>query len=148
MRIPTIGAALAMIVLLASPASAYVLRSDIDDGVASAAAAELDAVTPTSAQVRARGRAVRVDRSVNVNRRVVRNRNVNVNVNRPVVRRPVVAVRPWRPRPHYGTFIAGVALGTIVTAAVIGAAPAAPAPNVCWYWADPSMSQGYWDYCR
>jgi hypothetical protein len=91
----------------------------------------------------ARSRTVRSNRSVKVKRTTVRNRNVNVNVNRNVVRRPVVAVRPWRTRPHYGTFIAGVALGTIVTAA-----PAAPAPNLCWYWTDSNMVQGYWDYCQ
>jgi hypothetical protein len=64
------------------------------------------------------------------------------------VRRPVVIVRPWRPRPHYGRIIAGVALGTIIVAAVAGSVPAQPAPNVCWYWADPAYTQGYWDYCQ
>jgi hypothetical protein len=44
--------------------------------------------------------------------------------------------------------IAGVALGTILTAAAIGAPPPPPAPNLCWYWADPSLTRGYWDYCR
>ena len=24
----------------------------------------------------------------------------------------------------------------------------APAPNLCWYWADPTMTRGYWDYCQ
>jgi hypothetical protein len=66
----------------------------------------------------------------------------------PIARRPVVIVRPWRPRPHYGRIIAGVALGTIIVAAVAGSVPAQPAPNVCWYWADPAFTQGYWDYCR
>jgi hypothetical protein len=23
----------------------------------------------------------------------------------------------------------------------------APAPNLCWYWANPAMTRGYWDYC-
>jgi len=28
-------------------------------------------------------------------------------------------------------------------------APAAPpADGLCWYWADPSMTTGYWDYCN
>jgi hypothetical protein len=64
------------------------------------------------------------------------------------IRRPVVVVRPWRPRPHYGRIIAGVALGTIIVAAVAGSIPAQPAPNVCWYWVSPSQTDGYWDYCR
>ena len=34
---------------------------------------------------------------------------------------------------------------TILGAAAYSAA--APAPNTCWYWADPSMTRGYWDYC-
>jgi hypothetical protein len=50
-------------------------------------------------------------------------------------------------RPYYGTIIAGVALGTIITVAAIGLVPVRPAPNLCWYWADPYGNQGYWDYC-
>jgi len=60
----------------------------------------------------------------------------------------VVVVRPyrkWNRRPYYGTVIGGVALGTILGAAAYSAA--APAPNTCWYWADPARTQGYWDYC-
>ncbi len=60
----------------------------------------------------------------------------------------VVVVRPyrhWNKRAYYGTVIGGVALGTILGAAAYSAV--APAPNLCWYWADPSMTQGYWDYC-
>ena len=53
--------------------------------------------------------------------------------------------RKWNKRPYYGTVIGGVALGTIVGAAAYSAV--APAPNTCWYWADPSMTRGYWDYC-
>ena len=73
----------------------------------------------------------------------------------PIVVRPGV-VRPmprpfyrrWVRRPYFGTVIAGVALGTILTAAVVGAPPPPPAPNLCWYWADPALTRGYWDYCR
>ena len=60
----------------------------------------------------------------------------------------VVVVRPyrhWNKRNYYGTVIGGVALGTILGAAAYSAV--APAPNLCWYWADPTMTQGYWDYC-
>jgi hypothetical protein len=77
----------------------------------------------------------------------VNRRDVNVNVNKRttvIVRRPV---RVWTPRPYYGTFIAGVALGTVIGVAAAGAAPPPPGPNLCWYWSSPSMTQGYWDYC-
>ncbi len=63
------------------------------------------------------------------------------------VGRPYWFARPWGARPYYGTIIAGVALGTLVTVAAIGYAPPRPAPNLCWYWADPEASRGYWDYC-
>ncbi|MEH2528442.1 MULTISPECIES: hypothetical protein [unclassified Bradyrhizobium] len=93
-----------------------------------------------------------VSRNVNMNRNVNRNvnvnraarRNVNVNVNRRVVVRPV---RPWVPRPYFGTVVGGIALGTIVAATVAGTTPVAPAPNMCWFWVDSSQVQGYWDYC-
>lgn len=69
---------------------------------------------------------------------------------RPVVGGPVF-VRPYRPfyrRPWFGTVIGGIALGTLLTAATVGVAPPyPPAPGLCWYWADPSLTQGYWDYC-
>jgi hypothetical protein len=61
--------------------------------------------------------------------------------------RPYWYARPWVRRPYYGRVIAGVALGTIVTVAAIGLVPPRPAPNVCWYWADPYRNRGYWDYC-
>lgn len=85
-------------------------------------------------------RGKNVDRTRNVN--VNRNRNVNVNVNRRVVVRPV---RPWVRRPYFGTVVAGVTLGTLIAATAV---PTAPAANLCWFWADPSNTQGYWDYCR
>jgi hypothetical protein len=81
--------------------------------------------------------------NVNVNRRA----NVNVNVNRDV-RVGVRPVRVWAPRPYYGAIVGGVALGTIITVAAVGAAPVAPAPNMCWYWIDSSQISGYWDYCQ
>jgi hypothetical protein len=61
--------------------------------------------------------------------------------------RPFWFARPWVRRPYYGTIIAGVALGTLITVAAIGAVPPRPAPNLCWYWADPYGQRGYWDYC-
>jgi hypothetical protein len=55
--------------------------------------------------------------------------------------------RAWVRRPYYGTIVAGVVLGTIVTVAAVGMIPRRPAPDLCWYWADPYQSRGYWDYC-
>jgi hypothetical protein len=37
------------------------------------------------------------------------------------------------------------ALGTVLGATAYSAVP--PAPNLCWYWANPAQTQGYWDYC-
>jgi hypothetical protein len=60
----------------------------------------------------------------------------------------VRAYRPFYRRPWFGTVVGGVALGTILTVAAVGVAPASPpAPGLCWYWGDPSMTSGYWDYC-
>ena len=73
-----------------------------------------------------------------------KNKNWNKNWNK----KNVVVVRPyrkWNRRPYYGTVIGGIALGTVLGAAAYSAAP--PAPNLCWYWADPAQTQGYWDYC-
>jgi hypothetical protein len=61
--------------------------------------------------------------------------------------RPYWSGRPWVRRPYYGTIIAGVALGTLITVAAVGYVPQRPAPNLCWYWADPYGNTGYWDYC-
>lgn len=59
----------------------------------------------------------------------------------------VVGYRPSVRRPYFGTVVGGIVLGSIVTAAVVGTTPVAPAPGLCWYWADPSGTRGYWDYC-
>jgi hypothetical protein len=80
-------------------------------------------------------------------------KNVYVNrtyVNKTYVNRRVVVVRPvrgWYRRSYYGNFVSGVALGTILGVTAVGVAPFAPAPNLCWYWSDPAMINGYWDYC-
>jgi hypothetical protein len=56
-------------------------------------------------------------------------------------------VQYWKRKPYYGDFIGGVVLGTILGVGVVGVAPPPPGPQFCWYWADPSMTRGYWDYC-
>ena len=61
--------------------------------------------------------------------------------------RPYWYARPWVRRPYYGTIVAGVALGTLITVAAVGLVPRRPAPDLCWYWADPYRNRGYWDYC-
>jgi hypothetical protein len=57
--------------------------------------------------------------------------------------RPYPTVRPW----YWGRVVAGVTVGTIVAATVVGTAPYAPDPSLCWSWTDDSKAQGYWDYC-
>ena len=105
---------------------------------------------------RANTGARNVKANTNVNRNVKANTNVNrnvnrtnvnrtnVNVNRNVVVRPV---RGWVARPYYGTIVGGVALGTMIAVATAGTTPAAPAANMCWFWADQAQVNGYWDYC-
>lgn len=93
-------------------------------------------------------RSANVNRNTNVNRSTNVNRNTNVNVNRSANVNVVRPVRVWAPRPYYGTVVGGVALGTAILVAAAGTAPAAPAPNMCWFWMDTSQMQGYWDYCR
>ncbi len=63
------------------------------------------------------------------------------------VGRPYWYGRPWVYRPYYGTIVAGVALGTLITVAAVGLVPPRPSPDLCWYWADPYGERGYWDYC-
>jgi hypothetical protein len=54
-------------------------------------------------------------------------------------------VRPWLPQPYYGAVIAGVTLGNVMAASAV---PTSPSFDVCWYWANPPKTQGYWDFCQ
>jgi len=56
-------------------------------------------------------------------------------------------VRNWNHSNYYGQFVGGIVLGTLLAASGAGIVPYAPQPNLCWYWADPYMIRGYWDYC-
>ena len=82
---------------------------------------------------------------------------------RTVVRGPVArpGVRPgyagggvrWaRPAayrwPRGGAIAAGAAIGVVTAATAAAWAGAAPAPGMCWYYTDPSRTQGFWDYCQ
>jgi hypothetical protein len=56
--------------------------------------------------------------------------------------------RRWSRRPHYGRIIGGIAIGSLLAGSAYYAyAGAPPAPGLCWYWADPYETRGYWDYC-
>jgi hypothetical protein len=88
----------------------------------------------------------------NINRNVTRNVNRNVyrNVNRNVYR--AGAWGNWsRPGGYWwpvgGAVAAGAAIGFVSAAAAASWAGAAPGPNVCWYYTDPSRRQGFWDAC-
>ena len=77
---------------------------------------------------------------------------------RTVVRGPAVrpgygggGVRWARPAygwPRGGAIAAGAAIGMVTAATAAAWAGAAPAPGMCWYYTDPSRTQGFWDYCR
>jgi hypothetical protein len=67
---------------------------------------------------------------------------------RPGVARPGRWVRParytWRPG---GAIAAGAAIGFVAAGTAAAWAGAAPAPGYCWYYTDPSRTQGFWDVC-
>jgi hypothetical protein len=69
-------------------------------------------------------------------------------VARPGVGRPGGWVRPahyyWRPG---GAIAAGAALGFVAAASAAAWAGSPPAPGYCWYYTDPSKTQGFWDVC-
>jgi hypothetical protein len=46
-----------------------------------------------------------------------------------------------------GAIAAGAAIGFVTAAAAVAWAGAAPGPGLCWYYTDPSRTQGFWDAC-
>jgi hypothetical protein len=79
----------------------------------------------------------------------------NAAVRRTTVVRPGYAgggVRWTRPGRYYwprgGAIAAGAAIGVVTAATAAAWAGAAPAPGMCWYYTDPSRTQGFWDYCQ
>jgi len=67
---------------------------------------------------------------------------------RPGVVRPGRWVRParyhWRPG---GAIAAGAAIGFVTAATAAAWAGAPPVAGYCWYYTDPSRTQGFWDVC-
>jgi hypothetical protein len=57
-------------------------------------------------------------------------------------------VRPTRYGWAPGAAIAaGAAIGFVTAATAAAWAGPAPGPNLCWYYSDPSRTQGFWDAC-
>jgi hypothetical protein len=59
---------------------------------------------------------------------------------------------PWvRPARYYwrpgGAIAAGAAIGFIAATSVGAYAGVPPGPGYCWYYTDPSQTQGFWDVC-
>src|SRR5512139_228333 len=79
----------------------------------------------------------------------VRGPRGNVAARTTVVRpgvRPGAWVRPahyhWRPG---GAIAAGAAIGFVAAATAAAWAGPPPGPRMCWYYTDPSRTQGFWD---
>jgi hypothetical protein len=138
------GSLIGTVLLIGAPAtsSATLLSSAALTGAADELRVDAQVARRGGAVAVRRGAVVRPGGAVAVRRGAVVRPGGAVAVRRAVVVRPV---RPWARRAYYGTIIGGVALGTLIAATAV---PAAPAPNLCWYWADPTNTQGYWDYCR
>jgi hypothetical protein len=73
-------------------------------------------------------------------------------VRRGAVVRPGVVAGGWvRPSRYYwrpgGAIAAGAAIGFVAAATAAAWAGAPPAPGYCWYYTDPSRTQGFWDVC-
>jgi hypothetical protein len=53
----------------------------------------------------------------------------------------------WYRWPAGGAIAAGAALGFVAAGAAVAYAGSPPAPGMCWYYTDPSRTQGFWDTC-
>jgi hypothetical protein len=143
---------LAGFALTTSPASAVVT------GAGSSLQQQLKQDGPI-VEVRARGGGVAVRGGGAVRRTTVVGPRGNV-ASRTVVRQGAV-VRPgwhgggvrWARPAHYrwprgGAIAAGAAIGFVTAATAAAWAGSPPAPGMCWYYTDPSRTQGFWDYCQ
>jgi hypothetical protein len=131
-RVSTMGR-LGLFLALALPCLGVVSAPYAAAGVPGASREALGA--PTQLVTKAKKNVVK--KNVTVKKNVYVNKKVYVN--RPVKR--------WSHKPHYGNFVAGVALGTMLGVTAVGIAPPPPASNLCWYWTNPAKNRGYWDYC-
>ena len=136
---------LAGLAITASPASALVT------GAGNSLQQQLKQDSPV-VEVRARGGGAVRRTTVVGPRGGVASRTV---VRRGAVVRPGFAgggVRWARPGRYYwprgGAIAAGAAIGFVTAATAAAWAGAAPAPGMCWYYTDPSRTQGFWDYCQ
>src|SRR4029077_19205969 len=69
--------------------------------------------------------------------------------NTAVVTRRGAWARPSTYRwPRGGAIAAGAAIGFVTAATAAAWAGPAPAAGMCWYYTDPSRTQGFWDYCQ
>jgi hypothetical protein len=73
--------------------------------------------------------------------------NVAVRNSAGVAGRGAWARPGWYRWPRGGAIAAGAAIGFVTAATAVAWAGAAPAPGMCWYYTDPSRTQGFWDYC-
>ena len=139
-NVKLLGAALLFGLAMAMPAQAAVRETTDSAGIGTSAPIALPAEAAVEKPIVVAG-----NKNKNWNKAY---NNKNWNKNWKYNNKKVVVVRPyrkWYKRPYYGTVIGGVALGAVLGAAAYGYGP--PAPNLCWYWADPYQTQGYWDYC-
>jgi hypothetical protein len=54
----------------------------------------------------------------------------------------------WYGWPRGGAIAAGAAIGVVTAATAVAWAGSPPASGMCWYYTDPSRTQGFWDYCQ
>jgi hypothetical protein len=143
------GMACAAVIGLAGLAITALPASALVTGASSSLLQQLKQDSPI-VEVRARGgaavrRTTVVGPRGNVASRTVVRRGAVV---RPGVVRPGGWVRPahyhWRPG---GAIAAGAAIGFVAAATAAAWAGAPPAPGYCWYYTDPSRTQGFWDAC-
>ena len=78
----------------------------------------------------------------------VRNNNVRVRNTAVVAGRGGWARPGWYGWPRGGAIAAGAAIGFVTAATAAAWAGAPPASGMCWYYTDPSRTQGFWDYCQ
>ena len=136
--------------LAATSTSSSALNPTPSAALAIHATAANDDLIEVRAAVRRGGVAVGPRGGVVAGRTVVRTPAARAAVVRPGyagggVRWARPAAYRW---PRGGAIAAGAAIGVVTAATAAAWAGAAPAPGMCWYYTDPSRTQGFWDYCQ